>query len=194
MVTVHHLILILIHVVCKHVFCDKCSRVTERVFKLAKYVIIISTQKTREDKPMLEWIWPSVAWCAPALIQHRISFSCLVCDAGRSPHTTHKNRPQLNHCRAELFQLYFSSFKAGIANAIPSFKWRKIWLFMRNKHVGKLTFWLTEHLSQTILRISVAFYFLWNSLETGYIRLQQHNGKRSNAHHRSNMNQGHGTV
>ena len=53
-----------------------------------------------------------------------------------------------------------SPFKAGIANAISSFKWRKI--FMKNKHVWKLTFWLTEHLSQTILWISVAFYFLWN--------------------------------
>ena len=32
----------------------------------------------------------------------------------------------LNPCPAELFQLYFSSFEAGIANAIPSFKWRKM--------------------------------------------------------------------
>ena len=31
-----------------------------------------------------------------------------------------------NPCPAELFQLYFSSFEAGIANAISSFKWRKI--------------------------------------------------------------------
>ena len=29
-------------------------------------------------------------------------------------------------CPAELFQLYFLSFEAGIANAISSFKWRKI--------------------------------------------------------------------
>ena len=28
----------------------------------------------------------------------------------------------LNPCPAELLQLYFSSFEAGIANAIPSFK------------------------------------------------------------------------
>ena len=34
--------------------------------------------------------------------------------------------PNLNPCPAELFQLYFSSFEAGIANAISSFKWRKI--------------------------------------------------------------------
>ena len=31
-----------------------------------------------------------------------------------------------NPCPAELLQLYFSSFEAGIANAISSFKWRKI--------------------------------------------------------------------
>ena len=41
----------------------------------------------------------------------------------------------LNPCPAELLQLYFSSFEAGIATAISSFKWRKIWLFMKNRHV-----------------------------------------------------------
>ena len=40
-----------------------------------------------------------------------------------------------NPCPAELFQWNFSSFEAGIANAISSFKWRKIWLFMKNEHV-----------------------------------------------------------
>ena len=30
---------------------------------------------------------------------------------------------------------YFSSFEAGIANAISSFKWRTILLFMKNRHV-----------------------------------------------------------
>ena len=85
----------------------------------------------------------------------------------------------LNSCRAELFQLYFSIFEAGIANAISSFKWQKIWLFMKNKHVWKVTFWLTEHLSQTILWISVSFYFLWNLLEIGYIRIQQHKGENT---------------
>ena len=39
-----------------------------------------------------------------------------------------------NPCPAELLQLYFSSFEAGIANAISSFKWRKILLFMKNRH------------------------------------------------------------
>ena len=33
---------------------------------------------------------------------------------------------RINPCPAELFQLYLSSFEAGIANAISSFKWRKI--------------------------------------------------------------------
>ena len=85
----------------------------------------------------------------------------------------------INPCPADLIQLYFSSFEAGIANAISSFKWQKIYLFMKNKHVWKLTFCLTEHLSQTILWISASFYFLWNLPETGYrpIRLQQRNGQ-----------------
>ena len=41
----------------------------------------------------------------------------------------------INPCPAELLQLYFSSFEAGIADAISSFKWRKILLFMKNRHV-----------------------------------------------------------
>ena len=45
------------------------------------------------------------------------------------------SRIRVNPCSAELFQLYFSSFEAGIANAISSFKWRKILLFMKNRHV-----------------------------------------------------------
>ena len=32
----------------------------------------------------------------------------------------------INPCPAELLQFYFSSFEAGIANAISSFKWRKM--------------------------------------------------------------------
>ena len=42
---------------------------------------------------------------------------------------------RINPCPAELLELYFSSFEAGIANAISSFKWRKILLFMKNRHV-----------------------------------------------------------
>ena len=41
----------------------------------------------------------------------------------------------INPCPAELLQLYFSTFEAGIANAISSFKWRKILLLMKNRHV-----------------------------------------------------------
>ena len=44
-------------------------------------------------------------------------------------------RNNINTCPAELLQLYFSSFEAGIANAISSFKWRKILPFMKNRHV-----------------------------------------------------------
>ena len=35
---------------------------------------------------------------------------------------TYVNRLHFNPCHAELLQLYFSSFEAGIANAISSFK------------------------------------------------------------------------
>ena len=38
-------------------------------------------------------------------------------------------------CTAELFVSIFHSFEAGIANAISSFKWRKIYIFMKNRHV-----------------------------------------------------------
>ena len=41
----------------------------------------------------------------------------------------------INPCPAELLQLYFSSLEAGIAYAISSFKWRKILLFLKNRHV-----------------------------------------------------------
>ena len=71
-----------------------------------------------------------------------------------------------NPCAAELFQIIFHSFKAGIANAISSFKWRKIWLFMKNKHLPKWNIWLAEHLPLHILSISVAF--IW--VETGSSR------------------------
>ena len=55
--------------------------------------------------------------------------------------------------------MYFSSFEAGIANAISSFKWRKIVLFMKNRHRPKLNdqfIWLNEYPPQSILPVSVA--------------------------------------
>ena len=59
----------------------------------------------------------------------------------------------INPCAAELFQLYFSSFEAGIANAICSSKWRKIFIFSENVHLPNWlttsSIWLTEHLPQT---------------------------------------------
>ena len=39
-------------------------------------------------------------------------------------------RKCVNPCPAELFQMYFSSFEAGIADAISSSKWRKIVIFL----------------------------------------------------------------
>ena len=43
-----------------------------------------------------------------------------------------RNYTVANPCYAELIQLYFPSFEAGIANAISNFKWRKIFLFFEN--------------------------------------------------------------
>ena len=34
----------------------------------------------------------------------------------------------VNLCQAQSVVLYFSSFEAGIADAIPSFKWQKIFI------------------------------------------------------------------
>ena len=59
----------------------------------------------------------------------------------------------INSCDAELFQLYFSSFEAGIANAISSFKWRKIFISFENMHPLNLVNFLTGHLPQTTLSI-----------------------------------------
>ena len=82
----------------------------------------------------------------------------------------------INHCPAELFQSIFHSFKAGIANAISSFKWRKKILFMKNKHLPNWNICLAEHLPLNILSISVAFYLGWNFLENVYIQVQQDKG------------------
>ena len=37
----------------------------------------------------------------------------------------------INPCGAELFRTIFHSFEAGIANAIPGSKWRKMIIFMK---------------------------------------------------------------
>ena len=81
-----------------------------------------------------------------------------------------------NPCPAQLFQIIFHSFKAGIANAISSFKWRKIFIFMKNKHFPNWNIWSAEHLPLNILSISLAFYLGWNFIENVYIRVQQHKG------------------
>ena len=45
---------------------------------------------------------------------------------------------------------------------------------MKNSHLQNWILSLSEHLSQTILWISVAFRLVWNLLETEYIRFRQH--------------------
>ena len=79
----------------------------------------------------------------------------------------------INPCPDELLQLYFSSFEAGIANAISSFKWRKIILFMKNRQSTKNYFikikwdfyWsitsLTPYISgHSRTRVSICFHSL----------------------------------
>ena len=43
---------------------------------------------------------------------------------------------KLNPCIVESFVSIFYSFKAGIANAISSFKLMKNNIFMKNRHLG----------------------------------------------------------
>ena len=58
-----------------------------------------------------------------------------------------------NLCPAELFQLYFLSFEAGIANIISSFKWRKIWL----RYLWKIT---SVNISISINWAALTNYFI----------------------------------
>ena len=80
----------------------------------------------------------------------------------------------LNPCPAELFQIIFHSFKAGIANAISSFKWRKIFLFMKNKHLPNWNIWLAEHLpSENFINSSDVLFGLklyWKRIYPGPAR------------------------
>ena len=52
----------------------------------------------------------------------------------------------------------FRSFEDGIANAISSFKWRKMFLFKKNIHLPNWIILSNEYLSQNILSILVTFY------------------------------------
>ena len=91
----------------------------------------------------------------------------------------------LDSCAAQWFVSIFHSFKAGIANAISSFKWWKI-IFFLNKHIPNWTVLIIDHLPQNILPskkknicitfiqrrpnvfgvlISETFYLVWNQLQ-----------------------------
>ena len=65
----------------------------------------------------------------------------------------------INPCPVELFQIIFHSFKAGIAKAISSFKWRKIFLFKKNKHLPNWNIWSAEHLPLLIDQFQ--WHFIW---------------------------------
>ena len=60
----------------------------------------------------------------------------------------------------------FSSFEAGIANAISSFIWRELLLCMENKHVPIWVIILTVDLPQNISSITVPLDFLKNGPST----------------------------
>ena len=62
----------------------------------------------------------------------------------------------LNMCADELFLLYY----AGIADAIASFKWRKIFLFFENIYLPNIIIWLTKCLPQTTLSFSGTYYLV----------------------------------
>ena len=49
-------------------------------------------------------------------------------------HGTVHHMDHFYHCAVELFASIFHSFEAGIADAISSSKWRKIFIFMKNRH------------------------------------------------------------
>ena len=61
--------------------------------------------------------------------------------------------------------LYFLWFEAGIANAIYSFKWRKIIILMKKRHLLNWLIRLSDHPPLTIFSISVTFYALLKMLE-----------------------------
>ena len=63
-------------------------------------------------------------------------------------------------CPDKSFLLYFTSFEGGIANAISSFKWRKIFLFVNNNITRiELFDWLIIHTKNLFDRIK--WYFYW---------------------------------
>ena len=72
-------------------------------------------------------------------------------------------------CPAELFQLYFSSFEAGISNAISSSKWRTIFIFFVNIHPLNWVIRQTEHIYHK-LYYPFQWHIIWYLFEAVYIR------------------------
>ena len=68
---------------------------------------------------------------------------------------------------SELLTSIFHSFEAGIANAISSFKWRKIFIFMKNSH---LQYWINEASTKNyffkFIDISIDLKHAWNRVYT----------------------------
>ena len=57
---------------------------------------------------------------------------------------------RVNPCHAELLTSIFHSFEAENADAISSFKWRKIFLCMKNWRLSKYIIRLAENLPQNV--------------------------------------------
>ena len=107
--------------------------------------------------------WKRRAWeteyILPFLIQKHIITIFQICMQKGIQSGASRSKVRLLYCW--IVCEYFHSFEAGIANAISSFKWMKNILIMKNSDLPN---WLTEHLSQDMLQISVVFYLVWNCL------------------------------
>ena len=81
---------------------------------------------------------PSLAQCFLGIL-----FSLVICQSF-----------DVNPSAPEVLVSIFHSFEAGIANAISSFKWRKIFLFMKNNH---LQYWIIRNnLTLSILSLPLS--------------------------------------
>ena len=80
----------------------------------------------------------------------------------------------VNHSAAELFVSIFRNLKLKLLLQFSSFKWQKIFLFMKNRNHPNWIIWFSEFLPQTNLSILVSFYLDWKLIEIYTARLRVH--------------------
>ena len=103
---------------------------------------------------MLPW-WPTTSWKVKVIyiLKFQSKHICLPNTVSKLGHRL-RHRPSIEtvFCKFKahfsfkfiILCYYFSSFETGIANAITSFKWRKILLLRKNKHLpNRIIVWLT---------------------------------------------------